>query len=916
MSDSDLNDLVNKLRSVTGHVAESDNYSATVKKVNSDTLLLLEVVLRNHPCALHLTPDNSDAAFQFVLQRLEESLAVSAGTGTEFQKLYNWINEVSQSLEEERLRCVVANPKEFCVEMQSAFMTELGIEEIPQYSQNSESYQCPWNILFVLLSGFVQPVHLIKVQRGKLTVPNPTPGVVEAIEQLQKDEYDTAAWKQLLLLLDEFPISSVRNIWAAAMTYFPSCGPIVAAYVQRELEELRKAPKLAECGEEKDTLATFKDYLRLFNTFYRHLHVCCDIELYNLYFDFIVEFVQPDEISLHSMFRAALKDVGHHPLSTPLWRRYIESGPFTTDRMKGREWTKRVYINMLQTPLQDLEKIKEDFDNFITMEFHGRLLPEEQKSIDKRFTRAKADANDLLTYIETICSRTNYFMAIPPEREKYCVLSLSDERRAAKKKELISVWYSLLLSVKRSCGGGNSSSADLRRQRSFLRMRACFFGFDIPFWAEYLNFSFSKNSLPEDRANAMHIGDYFMKSSTCFALYIADLHVSVFHDYEAAFGVLKKALLQERKVLIHYLKTTSSTDIAIPLYHLQNIAVIVVNWMRMGMNKKNLFHSMLVAQFAMHQIDFLSLTMGVVKKLLIEKRIATPEAYLKPFHTFLYYWIRLELIRNRRAEEAFLVTKLWAEHLKLLLSSGKEKGWTPEEGGVDQLFFQSCHDVVLVHSAGVDAIVSIVDDLHSRISPDTAGRFTYAFEKLKHSLYMASGRTLPAPTSGCVRVNLSRNSIPIRYDAEYLKNSLYTRARRRLGAQEAVVTLKRTRTEVDAYPDESLWLPFSPGSQENLPPPPAPQKRERERPHRRREDRRGHSERGILSISTRFLSLGEQILYTDFPTRSTPPQDTTKLEALMKRLPTFVQYNPEYKSERVLSNEWLVDFMRQTESMV
>ncbi|KPI84410.1 hypothetical protein ABL78_6536 [Leptomonas seymouri] len=768
---SELDDLVSRLRSITGYTAAAPALPpkpaaiSVEKQLSSDSLLLLQQSLRRHPCFGVFGLSRSEVDCQ-LLRELDDAAATQSATPSTASVAVAWrlfINEAADALEVERLSGTFQDPTQRLDRAKDDLLARLGVQTPPLLSQVGDGYPCPWNVLVTLESGLLfGQDDFREFSKAHLHVPNATTSILLQLQKVYDDSYNTLAWLQLLHQMMRFPVASVRTVWQAALYHFPTAAPLVCVYIRLELAALSKKVRLDACRAETDAKDVYKDNLRVLNTFYRHLPLTFSCELYSLFFAFVTDYIQPDNSSLDLLFRTCLRrDVGMLPQSTKLWRHYLSWRSATIrDSTRRRYWRKRMFQRILAIPLINLDEVKAEYDNFVDTEFRGRIAPDEKTEVESRLKRVKTEADDLsrLMYFfyptewepasQTVAFPHTLYLARPltvdgpldPSSIKEAVLSRIEM-------DLWTSWYTLLRSIRRPLfPGAGGDILHYSRCRSFMTMAAGYFPHQPTLWMELIDFCVHQQPLLSDKerfssvAAAIELATTFHRHDLCVRLYVAQTYISDFSATELAFRDMKECLLYLRGWLLHYVKDDASTvtkeDV---LEKLQHVTVLAVNFIRMGNAQGEAQHIHLVARFVMHQVEFLVLTMAVLRKLFKLNAIEFPASYLRPFYTFCAQWISLELIRSRASHSALLVFQQWCEHLKIMLQSGKAKGWTCEECGLDELLLDTCSSLLTADPSTcntVDAALAQLEEIANSggIQP---GNFTYLARQLRHYFFLS-----------------------------------------------------------------------------------------------------------------------------------------------------------------------------------
>ncbi|KAG5496456.1 hypothetical protein JKF63_02758 [Porcisia hertigi] len=769
---SEIDDLVRRLRSLTGYVLATPVPAPTAvsappaeQRVSEENLLVLQQSLRRHPCFAVFGLSRPEVECQ-LLEQLEDALKTHLSTAEVASEASMWrifINDAAERLEMERLRGVFKNVAKHIHDATSELFRRLGVDEAPALDRVGNGYACPWNVLATLEDGLLFGHGGIdESDKAQLQVPNATTAILENTQRVYTNTFDTMAWLHLLHQMMSFPVSSVRAVWHAALYYFPTAAPLVCTYVRLELAALTKKTRLEACRSEADAKDVYEGYLRVLNTFYRHLPVSFSCELYSLFFSFATEYVRPDSTSLDLLYRTCLRrDVGMLPQSTSLWMQYLSwRSASIRDHMRRREWSKRLYNRILAIPLVGLDAVREEYDMFLATEYRGRVAPDEKIELEKRLVRVKAEANDL--------SRLMYFFyptewapaSSPHVQFPHTLylarpltvdgpstsLSLRESVLSRIEMDLWSLWCTLQQRVRRPLFPGTGGEVlHYSRCRGIITMMACFFPHQTTLWMELIDFCVHQQPLLSDKerfhtiAAAIHLARSFCQRDVFVSLFVAQVYCADLGATDMAFRELKGCLLHLRAWLLYYVRgDTGEIPMENALEKLQHITVVAVNYMRMGNAQGEAEHVRLVARFVMHQIDFLSLTMAALRKLLKSAAISTPAAFLRPFHLFCAHWILLELVRNRAAASALVILQQWCEHLQMMLHSGKKKGWSCEDCGVDDLVLDACASLLTADPSCAEAVGAILGQLE-----DAAGaegiqfhNFLYLSRQLRHRFFL------------------------------------------------------------------------------------------------------------------------------------------------------------------------------------
>ncbi|CCW60268.1 unnamed protein product [Phytomonas sp. EM1] len=942
MLNDSLDELVDKLRYLTGQAAPTAKPAPSLgRRISEECALVLQQALRRHP-ALSLLPLSRKGLMETLLREVRESSEVAPSPSSEVAQLLGWVNQAAEELEVERLGAVFASPAVAYETFTQRTLDALGLSEAPLIEQTVESLPCPWNVLFTLLSGPVFDVDFSSLKRAELRVEKATSSLIQGLQRVHSDVYDTAAWQNLIGSMEPFPIAAVRGVWHAMLYFYPTSGATVCRYLQKELAELRATwTPINKCSEEVDAKHVVSDCLRILNTFFRHLPLTFSCDLYIMFFDFITEYVQPDNMTMDTIFRVCLRrDVGELPQSMPLWMRYLSWRSTTlTGAVRRREWVRKIYTRILRTPLLDLDSAKEHFEAFVLADLHGRLPADERTNIERRFTRAKAEALE----IEELLKGLHDYLPRPLqlyESSRSLSIGLSRELEAW------SCWHALLGKTKRRATQDQSSDPlYYLRRRNFLRMRACCFPHQVDSWVELIYFCVHEEHVLSEKERTSHAEDavelarQFLPHSTLMNLLVADITATHFGDCAGSFRCLRDALVYSKSLLMGVIKNPSgdvpSSD---PSYGspthalrlLQDITIVSVNWMRMGCYQADRFHISLVARHMMHTIDFLSLTMACIRKFMKSGELHEPTAFLQPFNVFCFHWIQLEVIRNKALEIGLGVLKQWKEHLKMMITSSRGKQWNLNTCGVNDLFIEACLLLLRADASSSAIVFGILKELEGAVeAADIAdGTLHYLVAQLRHRCFSLQNGEDYSWGDDQLHLKLLRpKAAPHRYDTAQFCSSLLRQAElqevREMARLEIAKSLPNVADGKDGsalvYPEEGAWLPTDAiesdtwraqpslkqlRSEESGAPvttdaPLSPLKPQRQ------ESAFHKTSRGILSLSTTLPSLEECL------SRNKPVPPVDKLDALIRALPTLTQYNPEIEEQDAkppaISVDWILD---------
>lgn len=809
MLHGELYKQVSRLRELTGQKNSNVQHALEVKTVDDGTLQLLQQSIRRHPCIYHFSCTDAEAENLF-FEKIKAAFSSSA-TLTGAGKVLEWINKLSEDLEVERLTSVVTDPHRTIERYSEEFLHKLGFHGKPKYSQNDFSYSSPWNVWLLLLSGPLVQRHFVEDEKGPLEIANSTSKTRRFTVLLESDILNVDAWTGLLNEIDGFPLAAVRSIWLLALYYFPSCGTLCLWYLRKEISELSHSPSLSQCLSEDDAKKAFKSCSRILGTFYRHLPLCLDCRLYELFFAFLQQHVEPDQVSLLELYRVTLqRDVGEHLSSTPIWHGYIAlkctSIANSHDR---REWKKKILLRMLQTPLKDLDEVKKSYDYFIVSEYRGRLSPEEKGEVEKSYNRSRAAAQELSKMMQIVRSLTEGSLFLPRP------INLDSKLEGSQSEmELWVGWQGVLEYVKRRFVL-HESLLDFERYLRFLFMRASFFPFQIDSWSDIaecckvIQFPGMESHRGASILNRVEkLSLLFMYNELGIQLLQVDLVKKFNHDASQCAMLLKEALLFHRKQLRFEIKI-GCPDIDTSIEHLQAICVLGVAWMNLPRKQNTRYHVRLVARHIIHSVHFLTLSIALTREMIKSDRLTEIRRIFQPFHTFCFQWIELELIKNKAVDEALIILMQWKEQIALLLKSlTKRICITAEFFGADELFLKSCGTIVQAAPEKFDEVVLVASDLKNIIQSNNIKNevFLNLFDDMMYEHFSALNlKTVSAPFQAPGRARLRcQFSAPQRVESFFLiPDSEFLHPLSHVYLNENSKQIHKT--DDFAFPEEGLW---------------------------------------------------------------------------------------------------------------
>ncbi|CBH18702.1 hypothetical protein, conserved [Trypanosoma brucei gambiense DAL972] len=731
---SSLRDMMDRLRFATGKVAAAPVQEVTSTRIDEKCLLVIRQALCRHPAlvAIHKTRDELKRQ---LMDQLQHTLQVENTVADDVGRMLVWMNETSEALEMERLSAVYSDVEQAFGEARQRMLDDLGIEALPEFSQYSVGDLSPWNVLFPLVTGPLLTLDESKYKRAEVQLPNPTPSMITDLIEVNKNVYSVSSWISLLNSLDEYPINAVRHVWHAATFFFPTSGPLVTYYLRKEINEVAKGRYLWDERHEDDAKETYRSYCRVLNCFFRHLPLCFSVELYRLFVDFLEVYIKPDDSGMENVFTTALqRDVGHCPASTDIWKKFLRwKGDKILDMYQRREWVRKLYIRMLRTPLQELQEVKEDYDYFVKTEYRGRPPPEGR--VEERFVRARAavaELNKLMGSVGGFSSQSSstrnllpkaLYLPRPVRLHVDGAFDVRDEKEEHMHRSEVEAWLVWSTIIERESSTSAYAGIELfgyERVRFFLLMRTSIFPHEPLCWCNYADFCLEKQPLLSERERRVMVRDalervsYLLPGNFYMRVAYCDYMLNNLGDPECAHRKMKELLMQQRNMVVDYVKGESLAGTNAVVSALEKVTLLSVNWMRWGSINREVTNTQfirLVARFTMHRVDFLSLIMGVVRRAVRESKDFTPRRCQRAFNTFCHHWIRLELIRNGALVQALVILERWKDHLKMFVSSAKDKGWDLADCGVDEYFTSSCTDICHSDASVVSQVLGILEDL-------------------------------------------------------------------------------------------------------------------------------------------------------------------------------------------------------------
>ncbi|ORC87488.1 uncharacterized protein TM35_000222870 [Trypanosoma theileri] len=951
MDDDNLRDLMNRLRFATGKGGDFSVAETVSTHIDQKSLLVIQQSLRRHP-ALVLIDKSRDELKKYLMDQIQDSLQSEASTHDDVGRLLGWINETSESLEIERLSAVYCDPEEVLNEIKQRTLGDIGFEKLPSLSQCNIGNLSPWNLLLTLVNGPLLTLNTTQYRRVEVHLPNPTPSMVGDLIKINGNIYTTTSWISLLNSLGDFPIKVVRHVWLAALFFFPTSGPMVVAYLHKEIDELSRRRNLADEKDEDDAKETYQAYCRVLNCFFRHLPLCFSVDLFRLFLTFLDNYIKPDDTTLDNIYKTALQRfIGHSPSSTDVWKTYIR---WKSDRIhdthQRREWVRKMYIRVLRTPLNGLQEVKEDYDFFLKAEYRGRPPPEGR--LEERFLRAKGAAVELNRFMGA--GRSNSFGNIqsgdmlprslylprPVKLSGNASTAIWGDKEEAMRRlevELWSQWTSLIDRETSSSAYIGMELFGYERMRFFLAMRCSFFPHQTFSWISYADYCLGQQPLLSEVERQVMAKEFLEKA--CFLLmenfYLhviyCDFMLRELGDPELAHRSIKQLIIQQRQLAIDYIKKEPLVTLEKAVTALENITLLSINWMRWGSLSGEITNTQfirLVARFTMHRADFLSLIMGVIRRSSQEEKKFTPSRCQQAFNTFCHFWIRLELVRNQAYEEVIVILQRWKDHLKMFLSSAKNKGWSLVDCGLDDYFFSSCTDVCHSYPSAVQQVLEILNDLRNTVVSSESFTLNEVESVVSNSrrlrdVFFVVDTDASTPISSnlplsLTSVRLSGATVPLQtYDHHFFsKETAWHEENNYLSQIEEIsdgIYLRNTPSQfpVEVIPDDARWASQIPlktsnasGSNQSGP------RTHSDHEVKPRKNKRPPNRRALVTESVVLKDLRSAI-QTPGVTSGTNAALGKLQELLTMHLPSTYETDTLF-NENTVDVNWLLGFLEQT----
>ncbi|RNF19756.1 hypothetical protein TcG_04151 [Trypanosoma cruzi] len=954
MEEDNLRDLMNRLRFATGKAIDAPMPEATTTRIDEQCRLVIQQTLCHHP-ALAMLQQTRDELKKHVMEQIQDSLQTEGSPSDDVGRLLGWINETSEALETERLSAVYSDPEEVFNALKRRALGDLGIEALPKHLQCGAGDLSPWNVLFTLVFGPLLTLDETRYRRVEMHIPNPTQAMVTDLTEINKNAYSTPSWISLLNSLASFPIKAVRHVWLAALFFFPTSGPLVAAYLTREIEEAARRRFLWDEGDEDDAKETYCSYCRILNCFFRHLPICFSVDLFCLFMGFLERFIRPDDATLDNVFRTALQRyIGHCPASAEVWKKYIRwKGEKIRDAHLRREWVRKMYIRVLRTPLNGLNEIKEDYDFFLKAEYRGR--PPTESRLEERLVRARGAAVELNRFMGMhgnvhggdALPRLLYLprpVTLTANNTSRVVASEKEEIMRRLEVELWAHWTSL---IDRETGSTAYMGMELfgyERVRFFFAMRASVFPHQAFSWTSLVDYCLGQQPLlseAERRAMAREVlekasflltGNFLMQLSYC------DYMLRDLADPDYAHRSMKGLLLQQRQSIVDYIKKEALVSLEGAMVALERIALLSINWMRWGSLSKEVTNSQyirLVARFTMHRVEFLSLIMGVIRRASKEERNFVPRRCLLAFNTFCHFWVELELIRNQAKAEAVMILERWKDHLNMFCGSAKDKGWGLVDCGVDEYFISSCANLCRSDPSAVQKVLGFMDEVRltavNSLSflPEELDSLLNNIRGVRDMFFVVdadAGRVSSSPLPSCLFSSRLRGAtVPLQtYDhhlfsageAWHEEEKTYMSRHAEEASEGGSAAMSAPMgSSVELMPDDARWIPHVPKRAHAA----AETSRLAQRANTEQEVKQRRNKRP----PNRRSFVAEGVLLHDLPTAIHAAGCTTASDAVLLRKveKMLVMYLPStYETDvlfrdRAVGTEWLLQFMERMPAM-
>jgi hypothetical protein len=603
----------------------------------------------------------------------------------------------------------------------------------------STPIQWPCSTEFHVLFGPLASADGVPLRQ--LAVRNATDYFVTLAHQIQNDPYDTMSWRRVVMLALDMPVSQCRAVWEQACFLFPTCGSLIVAYLQREIDLLEGNAVFTDTDDVLVAKEQFTARLRVLNVFARHLMLCSSPALWLLFFAFVARFVDCVDASLDSMFRVALeKSAGPCVDSADLWIEYIRWRSGKISHIAARnQWVRRIYLRVLVLPIDNLARLRAAFDTVEGKDAYGNQKKQDEET-ELRMTAARQMAAERSSKFEPmLCARflseteeefrsagsvieevNEPFMPAPfvahlPPFIRHGSTKAADAADAARTQAAMLLrWREIIASeMDINMSGSRLEKAHAQRIQFFLRMQCNYFPHIVTMWldaASHASSSFTHELLRDrvervreiyDAAEMFHPG-----SPLLLCAYAEFLMRERVDDLRAA-----SELLAARAKRLSKQAASDPTGVAV-----EQLVVLYVNWMRWTRSYAEISDAAgltrLVARHAVVDTGLLLIIMTAVKRFVKERPARfTPVRHFRAFNVFCNEWLRLEVIGLRNGASGLAVLQAWASHLSRMVLTTKSQQWTLRMCGVDETFLASCRLLCSAYPSCVSAVLRELDTI-------------------------------------------------------------------------------------------------------------------------------------------------------------------------------------------------------------
>ena len=757
-----LRQMMNKLQqAVSGTQATSAAQPAAsrrARRVTSAVALVLNSALANHPVFRLGMPRRARVeAYRLALRTglaELEGLADGTATASDVSRTTNWIQHQAEALERHRLTSVFQLRDQEVTDLidsnRSAVVDDASLPDVSQLlatdgeEESSSKAHWPCSVDFHILFGPLG--NLDGRPQRPLTVRNATDEFINHAHRVEQNAFDVSSWRSLLKMILDMPVTQCRSSWEQACFLFPTCGALISAYAQREIDLLEGNATFVDTDDAHVAKEQFAGRLRVLNIFARHLPLCSSSALWLQFFTFAYRFVECLDTSLDSLFRHALeKSAGPCVDSTDLWTEYIRwRSSKIQNSVERHQWVRRMYLRVLVLPIDELARLRAAFDAIEGKDVYGNQKKQDDE-MEVRMAGAKQSGEERRRMFEPIL-RTKFlseteeqfrlaamddeadafnepflpspFVAHAPRRQQGHLLV--DEDVASQQSTLFLRWKDIISSeTDINMSGSRLEKAHAQRVQFFLRMRCHYFPHVVTTWldaAHHAATCFPHETLKERVERVRDIYDtatlFHPNSPLLTCAHAEFLMRERVDDNRAASTVLSafaKRLVKEA--------TDDATGRAV-----EALVVLYVNWLRWTRSYSESstapYLCRLVAKHAVVDTGLLHVIMTSAKRFVKEQPATfTPTRHFRAFNVFCSEWLRVEMLSLRDPNTAVSILRSWSSHLTRMVQTTQSQKWTPRMCGLDELVVASCRLVCTSHPPSAPAVLDVLNTLVEAFGP-------------------------------------------------------------------------------------------------------------------------------------------------------------------------------------------------------